>query len=232
MQTETTQPPSQPNRLNTILEVTAPLDWLSLPLRLNTLRQAPSGDGRPVLLIPGYLSSHRAMVPLASFLRSKKYDTYHWRQGLNRGDIYRYVDILGERLEDEFNEPVTLIGWSLGGVIARELARLYAPKVREIITMGTPIIGGPKYTIAGNQFARDRKIDLDEFEDYAHTVNSLGLKQPITAFYSKRDGIVSWEAAIDTYNPHARNIEVDTTHLGIGANADVWVEIAETLACS
>lgn len=221
-----------PRRLDTLREVTAPLDWLSVGLRLKTLRQAPQGDGRPVMLLPGYMSSHRAMVPLAGFLRAKNYDAYHWGLGLNRGDIDHYVEVIGRRLETEFDQPVTLIGWSLGGVVAREVARLYAPKVREIITMGTPVIGGPKYTIAGNRFAEEQGLDLEEFEAYVHSVNSIGLQQPITAFYSKRDGIVGWQAAIDTYNQQARNIEVDTTHLGIGINASVWVEIAETLAAS
>lgn len=232
MISDTHIPPAPPSRLNTLREITAPLDWMSVGLRINTLRQTPAGDGRPVLLLPGYMTSHRIMVPLASFLRSKNYDTYHWRHGLNRGEIYRYVEAVGERLEDEFDEPVTLIGWSLGGIIAREVARIYAPCVREIITMGTPVIGGPKYTVVGGQFTRDLDVGTEDFEDYVHSINSLGLKQPITSFYSKKDGIVGWRAAVDTYNAHARNIEVDCTHLGIGVHADVWVEIAETLAAS
>lgn len=221
-----------PTKFGLIREITAPLDWLSVGWKARELSRTPKGDGRPVLLLPGYRSSHRAMVPLASFLRSKNYDAYHWRLGMNRGYIDEYVALVGERLEREFDEPVTLIGWSLGGVIARELARLYAPHVREIITMGTPIIGGPKYTAAADSFAKMHGVVLDDFETYVHEINSIGLEQPITAFYSKTDGVVSWRAAVDTYNPQARNIEVGSTHFGIGINADVWMQIAETLSAS
>ena len=222
----------RPTIQKTLGEITAPLDWLSLGVRARQLREAPDGDGRPIMVLPGYRASHRAMFPLAQFLRSKNYRVRHWGLGTNRGEIYDYVELIGEQLRSERGAPLTLIGWSLGGVVAREIARLYEPHVRELITMGTPVIGGPKYTIAGDRFAKQQEIDLDEYEKYVHAINSIGLSQPITAFYSKRDGIVGWQAAVDPYNPQTRNIEVGATHLGIGVNAKVWLEIAETLAAS
>lgn len=222
----------RPKLRSTLREISAPADWLSVGLRARQLVKAPRGDGRPVMLLPGYRSSQRAMYPLARFLRSKNYNVRQWGCGTNMGDIYAYVEEIGARLKKEDSQPITLIGWSLGGVVARELARLYEPHVREVITMGTPVIGGPKYTVVGDRFAKAQGFDLDEYEEYVHSINSIGLSQPITAFYSKRDGIVGWEAAIDPYNSQTRNIEVDTTHLGIGVNADVWIEIAETLAAS
>ena len=213
-------------------EISAPLDWLSVGVRAGQLRSAPKGDGRPIMLLPGYRSSARAMYPLARFMRSKNYNVRQWGLGTNMGEIYDYVELIGERLKAEDGEPITLIGWSLGGVVAREIARLYEPHVREIITMGTPIVGGPKYTIVGDRFAEAQGFDLDEYEEYVHSVNVLGLSQPITAFYSKRDGIVGWQSTIDVYNAQTRNIEVNAAHLGIGVNAKVWIEIAETLAAS
>ncbi len=220
----------RPSIQNTLGELSTPLELLGLGRYARHLRTAPDGDGRPIMLLPGYGSSPRAMYPLARFLRSKNYHVAHWGLGTNRGEIYDYVELIGERLKAEAAEPVTLIGWSLGGVVAREVARIYEPHVREIITMATPVIGGPKYTVVGNRFAKQQDIDLDVYEEYVHAINSIGLKQPITAFYTKRDGIVGWQAAVDTYNPQTRNIEVDTTHLGIGVHAKVWIEIAETLA--
>ena len=222
----------RPSFHRTIGELSTPLELLGLGRRARELRHAPEGDGRPVMLLPGYGTSPRTMYPLARFLRSKNYVVNHWGLGTNNGDIYDYVELIGMRLKAEAREPVTLIGWSLGGVVAREVARLYEPSVREIITLATPVIGGPKYTIAGNRFARQQNLDLDAYEEYVHSINSIGLNQPITAFYSKRDGIVGWKAAVDTYNQQTRNIEVDTTHLGMGVCADVWIQIAETLAAS
>ena len=99
-----------------------------------------------------------------------------------------------------------------------------------MITLGTPIIGGPKYTVAAERFAADGKLDLDEFEKEVHARNSIGIRQPVTSIYSKLDGVVGWRASVDVYNAHARNIEVHSSHFGIGAHGKVWRLIADTLA--
>lgn len=83
----------------------------------------------------------------------------------------------------------------------RELARLYAPLVKEVTIMGTPIVGGPKYTVVGQRYAKNHGLNLDEFEQKAHQRNAIGFEQPVTSIYSKSDGIVGWKASIDSYNP-------------------------------
>ncbi len=117
--------------------------------------------------------------------------------------------------------PLTLIGWSLGGVIARETARAYPHLVREIITMGSPIIGGPTYTALAQRFAGR---DFDAIEREIHARNLKGLTQPLTVIYSDRDGIVGPDIAVDIYNSQARNIEVGSTHLGLGINPRVLAD--------
>ena len=201
-----------------------------------SLVQAPRGDGRPVMLLPGYGTDGSAMRPLGRYLQYLGYDVHDWGLGRNRGHVNKYTQQIGERtreLSDELGgTPLTLIGWSLGGVIARETARLFPSVVREVITLGTPIIGGPKYTTAAAHFARADGIDLDEFEKEVHARNSEGIRQPVTSIYSKQDGIVGWRASVDVYNAHARNIEVNSSHFGIGANGRVWRLIADVLATS
>lgn len=96
--------------------------------------------------------------------------------------------------------------------------------------MGTPIIGGPKYTSVGKLFASSQGMDLDDFEQEGHERNSVGVTQPVTSIYSKLDGIVGWRASIDVYNPQARNIEVYASHLGLGGSPRFWRIIADTLA--
>ena len=96
--------------------------------------------------------------------------------------------------------------------------------------MGTPIIGGPKYTTPGQRYAKASAIRLDQFEREVHERNSIGFKQPLTVIYSNRDGIVGPDIARDIYNPQARNIRVDGGHLGLGFNPKVWRIIADTLA--
>ena len=223
-----------PSRLATLLEVRAPLDWASVLFRAPQLALAPRGDGRPVMLIPGYQTGESSMRPLGKFLEYLGYDVYGWGNGRNRGDVEGDILRVGRRAElihaDRDGMPVTLIGWSLGGVAAREAARLFEPAVREVITMGTPIIGGPKYTIAGPQFAEKSGLDLDKFEKEVHERNSIGIKQPVTSIYSKSDGVVGWRASVDIYNEQAQNIEVNSSHFGLGANGKVWRIIARQLA--
>ena len=225
---------SGPARINQLFELRAPLEWATLPLSAPYLLTAPSGDGRPVLLAPGYMASERSMVPLELYLNHLGYNASGWGLGTNRGDVEGDIVRLGEVVEAVSEQhqgaPVTLIGWSLGGVVAREVARLHEPCVREVITMGTPIIGGPKYTAVGKYFARSQGMDMDVFEREVHERNSVGLNQPVTSIYSKLDGVVGWEASIDVYNPQAQNIEVSASHLGLGGSPRVWRIIADTLA--
>ena len=224
----------RPGRLASLLELRAPLDWATILLRAPELLRAPRGDGRPVMLLPGYGTDERSMRPLGRYLEYLGYDVYDWGIGRNRGDVEGYIHRIGDRVRtlsaDLDGAPITLVGWSLGGVVARETARLYEPHVQEVITLGTPIIGGPKYTAAAQRFAESAKLDLDEFEKEVHERNSIGIRQPVTSIYSKLDGVVGWRASIDVYNEQARNIEVYSSHFGIGANGRVWRIIADVLA--
>ena len=173
------------------------------------------------------------MRPLGRYLKYLGYDVYDWGLGRNRGKVELYIEQMGDRvraLHGELGgEPVALIGWSLGGVIARETARDCEEQVSEVITIGTPVIGGPKYTAGAERFASGTDKSLDEIEQYQHERNLLGLRQPVTSIYSKSDGVVGWKACIDVYNAHARNIEVFSSHFGIGAHGRVWQLIAGTL---
>lgn len=216
-----------------MLEVRAPFEWASLLVRAPQLASAPRGDGRPVMLLPGYKADESSMRPLGRYLSYLGYDVHDWGIGRNQGDVEGYIERVGKIVRDLHDElggvPITLIGWSLGGVVAREIARLFERHVREVITMGTPIIGGPKYTVVANRFAAKADIDLDAFEVEVHERNSIGIKQPVTAIYSKSDGVVGWRACVDTYNAHARNIAVNCSHLGLGGHGRVWRLIADTL---
>ncbi|MFT4994335.1 MAG: hypothetical protein ACI965_001360 [Paraglaciecola sp.] len=222
-----------PSLSSILLEARAPFEFASLGLSLPSLRGAPKGDGRPVLLVPGYLANDYSMGPLGRYLKYLGYDVHYAEIGRNMGNINEQMLRLGERLEAVSgslkNEALTLIGWSLGGVLVREAARLLPFAVREVITMGTPIIGGPKFTTVGKIYARRRALDLDEFELHVHRRNSIGLKQPITSIYSKTDGVVGWQASVDIYNKQAKNIEVNSSHLGLGVHPQVWKIIANTL---
>lgn len=223
-----------PNRLAQLGELSLPLDLVRFGLQWPRLVTAPRGDGRPVYLIPGYGGSELSLHPLEAFLRRINYNVADWSLGRNQGsvdrDVARFTKVAEARFADNGALPFTLIGWSLGGTIAREVARVSPHLVREVITMGTPIIGGPKYTTPGQRYAKTSNIRLDRFEREVHERNSIGFPQPLTVLYSARDGIVGPDIARDIYNPQARNIRVDGGHFSLGFNPRVWRIIADTLA--
>ena len=224
----------RPSLLASFREFRTPFEGLKFFYRFPQLLTAPRGDGRPIALAPGYLAGEYSMQPLAQYLKILGYTVYPWGLGNNNGDVEEDIERFGDRIEalseDLDGEPITLIGWSLGGVVAREVARLQERSVREVITLGTPVIGGPKYTAIGSLFAAVKGIDLDELELEVHERNAIGLSQPVTSIYSKSEGVVAWQASVDVYNPQARNISVSSTHFSIGVSPVVWRLIADILA--
>jgi predicted esterase YcpF (UPF0227 family) len=224
---------SKPTLFDIIREVRAPFEFASIALNVSALSKAPKGDGRAVMLVPGYLADDFSMRPLGAYLRYLGYIVYYPEMGRNMGKVNTDMIHLGNRVESISQEldgkKLTLIGWSLGGVLTREVARLFPNVVEEVLTLGTPIVGGPKFTSVGKRYAKRNNIDLEKFELDVHQRNSIGLTQPVTSIYSKSDGVVGWQASIDTYNPHANNVEVTGSHMGLGVNPEVWLTIADVL---
>ena len=233
--TETPSPQCKlPSLSSILLEVRAPFEFASLGLAQYSLRKAPRGDGRPVLLVPGYMADDLSMRPLGRYLNYLGYDVYYAEIGRNTGNVNKDTLRLGQRIEtlsaDLDNKAFTLIGWSLGGVLVREAARLFPSVVAEVITLGSPIIGGPKFTSIGKFYAKLKDLDLHELEQSVHERNEIGLTQAITSIYSKTDGVVGWQASVDIYNKQAKNIEVNSSHLGLGVHPQVWKIIANTMS--
>ena len=134
-----------------------------------------------------------------------------------------------EQRSKELGSQVIIVGWSLGGYIARECARELPNEVAQIITLGTPIFGGPKYTSAAKLF-KAKNFNLDWIEESIERRDSNPIKQPITCVYSRSDGVVSEYAAKDTVSPNVNNIEIDAAHLGMGFNRKVWKTVKDALA--
>ncbi|MDJ0749342.1 MAG: alpha/beta hydrolase [Woeseiaceae bacterium] len=221
-----------PNRALKFLEPRALLEAFSLVPAAPFLAKQAKGDGRQIMLLPGFMADERAMWPLQRYLQHLGYDALPWGIGRNNGRPEEDAERVLERIHEvrRSDEPITLIGWSLGGVIAREIARREPDLVREVITLGTPVEGGPKYTATGRQFAQRSGIDLDSLEQRIHELNTHGIDCPLTVLYSRSDGIVDWRAAIDRYNPQARHKRIRGSHLGMAFNPVVWRFVARTLA--
>jgi pimeloyl-ACP methyl ester carboxylesterase len=194
------------------------------------LRGAPRGDGTPVVLIPGWKAPEASMAPLRAYLRTRGYDARHWGLGVNQGDpegdAVRVAANVAD-LAEQTGHPVALVGWSLGGVIARETARETPEHVTQVITYGTPAVGGPSYTIGAHSYGRE------ETQRIARLIDDLDRDQPIrvpiTALFTRNDRIVTWGACLDRTSEQVQHVEVRSTHLGMGLDPDVWVTIARRL---
>jgi len=210
-------------------EALSALELGRLAARGVELARAPRGQA-PVMVLPGFGADDLSTVPLRTFLRRLGHEVEGWSLGRNGGDVAALLPRVAERariLSARRNEPVHLVGQSLGGVLARELARDQPARVAQVITLGTPVVGGPQHTRVG--FAYDAR----ERARIAATIrkrNRIPIRVPITAVYSRRDGIVAWEACIDRDNPQVEHVEVSSSHFGMGLDPEVWLLTAKLLA--
>jgi pimeloyl-ACP methyl ester carboxylesterase len=224
------EPLSPPSGRSALGEALVLRELPRLALRALQLAGAPRGHGQPVMALPGHSSSDAATAPLRGYLRRLGYDVRGWGLGTNHGDVNRLlrpvIDAV-RRHHDVSGQPVHLLGWSLGGVLAREVARDQPEMVAQVITYGTPVVGGPTYTLAASSYGHERVRAIAEQVEQR---NRTPVPVPVTAFFSRRDRVVSWRACIDRHNAHAEHVEVASTHVGLGFDPDVWHGIATRLA--
>lgn len=171
-----------------------------------------------VICLPGFSADDLSTVVLRRRLVAEGFKAEGWGLGRNTGDVRALLPLFLTRLERRvaaFGAPVALIGWSLGGYIAREAARERPDLVSRVITMGTPVKGGPKYTVFAGHYRR-RGVDFDKIAARIAQRETVPLKVPVTAFYSRHDGVVGWQACLSSHEPMVRHVEVDATHCGMG----------------
>jgi len=194
-----------------------------------SLRRAPRGTA-PVFVLPGFRARDISTFPLRRFLRRLGHRVEGWGLGVNRGDVPRLMPRVAEQiaaLAQRHGEPLHLIGQSLGGVLARETARDRPDLVAQVITIGTPVVGGPSYTRVAMAYPPSR---LAEIRRRVAERDRTPIRVPITAVFSRRDGIVAWEACIDRVNPQVEHVEVGSSHLGMALDPTVWRLVADRLA--
>lgn len=211
-------------------EVLALRELARLAARAPWLATAPRGRGQPVVALPGHSSSDLATAPLRGYLSRLGYDARGWGLGTNHGNVGALLPAVTDavrRHHHETGQPVHLIGWSLGGVIAREVSRDAPGVVAQVITYGTPVVGGPLYTLAAGSYSAQQ---LESIAVQVEQRDRVPVSVPLTAFFSRRDRVVSWRACIDRHNDHVEHIEVRSTHVGMGIDPDVWLRIAQRLA--
>ena len=214
---------------------------------------------RHIMVLPGFGADDTSTWPLRHYLSKLGQKTEGWGLGRNRAgadirqtaadfpknwDIEakdRYhgeagVPLLCDKARERvlarhriLKKPITLIGWSLGGYVAREVARDLPDVVSQVITLGSPVVGGPKYTSVAGLF-RLRQMDLDWIESESRKREKTPITVPITAIVSPSDGVVGFEAALDRLSPHVTHVELDASHMGLGVNPRAWALVVQALA--
>ncbi|MFZ3128007.1 MAG: alpha/beta hydrolase [Rhodoferax sp.] len=226
--------PPPPNALLVALELRAPWELWSVLPSWPALMRAPCGDGHPVIVFPGLSASDGSTLPLRGYLQNLGYDVSGWNQGYNFGPRAGILETAKRQVIDTFEatgEKASLVGWSLGGIYARELAKELPHCVRSVITLGTPFSGSHKSTNAWRlyELISGRSI-LRETENF-----DLPAAPPVptTSIYSRTDGVVAWPTSVQApcpRNPHTENVEVFASHIGLGMNPSAWWAVADRLA--
>lgn len=221
-----------PSLMTTAGESLTPFELTRLVAHSPALAQQARGNGEPVMVLPGLGAGNRSTALLRAYLSWLGYNVRGWTLGRNQGNVAELlpkVVSLVRQFHVQTGSKVNIIGWSLGGILAREAARDFPHTVRQVISMGSPIVGGPKYTSMGAMYQR-RGVDVDAIEATIAARESTPISVPVTSIYSKRDGIVGWQASIDRHSPDVDHIEVRATHLGLGISSEVFKILARKLA--
>jgi pimeloyl-ACP methyl ester carboxylesterase len=197
------------------------------------LLRAPRGDGHPVLTLPGFLASDLSMAPMRRYLGELGYETHAWRMGRNIGGVSRMRVALRERLAEIHaisGRTVSIVGWSLGGVYARDLA-LQAPEmVRCVVTLGSPFASDVRATNATRLY---EALSGEAVEDSSELRKAIAgdLPVPTTSIYSRADGVVNWRTCLLCPSDMAENIELYlASHIGLGVNPAALWAVADRLA--
>ena len=197
------------------------------------LRAVGRGDRHPVVVLPGFMGDDASTVALRSFIRSWGFWAHGWGLGSNVGPTRAVLDGVRDRviaLNERHGRPVSLVGWSAGGVLARHLAREQPERVRQVITLGSPLQMHEGDRSAASRIA-DRlqsrfDPDFKGADDYL-----LGpLPVPSTSIYSRTDGVVRWQVCLDVVDERHENVEVRGSHVGLGFNTAALFVVANRLA--
>jgi pimeloyl-ACP methyl ester carboxylesterase len=221
-----------PGAWQLMLEARAPWEYAALLAATPWLNQLPRGDGHPVIVFPGLGASDASTLPLRQFLRQRGYTPYAWQQGFNFGPRHGVLDSARARvrhLAERHGEAVSLVGWSLGGIYAREIAKEQPDIARCVVTLGSPFGGHPRATNAWRfyEFVSGQAVHSDE-ELLAQIRKPPAC--PTTSVYSRSDGIVAWQCSLNETAPHTENIEVHASHIGMGMNPLALAVVADRLA--
>jgi pimeloyl-ACP methyl ester carboxylesterase len=225
------QPLRAPGPLLMLLEARAPWEYAAMLAAAPWLAKLPLGDGHPVVVFPGLGAGDITTVALRRFLRDRGYTPYPWKQGFNFGPRHGVLDACRAQVQqvaERHRSRVSLVGWSLGGVYAREIAKEQPQHARCVVTLGTPFTGHPRATNAWRlyEMVSGQSVHDPVLTEQLRTPPAC----PTTSIYSKSDGVVAWQCSINPQGPLTENIEVHASHVGMGMNPLALYALADRLA--
>lgn len=220
---------SAPLRL--ALEGRVGCEWGATLLGAPLLARAPRGDGHPVLVLPLMLGNDLTTATLRGYLARQGYAAHPWGLGINLGPRDQILEQCLARLQSlqrEHRRKVSLVGWSLGGLYARELAKEAPAAVRLVITLGTPFTGFPRPADIWRLYG----LVTGDRIGFAERHGPLEEPPPVptTSIFSRSDGIVPWSNSVGRVGPLSENIEIESSHFGLGVNPLALYAIADRLA--
>ena len=208
----------------------APLEYAATMALMPWLSRLPAGDGHPVIVFPGLGASELSTRPLRDFLGRLGYAVYDWGLGRNRprGGVLqdcreRVLEVAGKH-----GRKVSLVGWSLGGVYARELAKALQPQVRCVVTLGSPFSGHVRATNVSYAYELYSGRPLHHDAQRAERLKRAPTV-PTTSIYSRTDGVVAWQCSVNDEQPHTENVEIHASHMGLGVNPLALFIVADRL---
>lgn len=227
--------PHAPTLWATRRELRTAFDLATSAVGTRDLTAWPAGDAHPVLVVPGFLAGPESTLFLRQHLRRLGYRAHDWRHGRNLGVTPTLAAELEElllELYDRYGRRVSVIGWSAGGIYARELGRALPHYTRSVITLGSPFRGHPSATRAWAMYRLLNRGESTEalFTEEAIAARARPLDVPTTSIYSRGDGIVAWQCCVADPAPLTENVEVGATHLGYGHHLETLRVICDRLA--
>lgn len=223
-----------PSRWMMALEARALLEVSVLLILKPFMKLIPRGDGHPVIVFPGFGAGDWATALLRKFLRCKGYAAYGWKLGVNRGYRKELNKKLENLLTETFNrhqQKVSLVGWSLGGIYARELAKVHPEKVRTVITLGSPFAKVKEGVRIRRIYEFISGHRLDEMDPGMTRNLHKPPPVPTTSIFSASDGVVAEECCIQKETRKSENIQIPgCSHIGFVSNPIVYWVVADRLA--
>ena len=215
-----------PHPILTLLEGRVIAETGSLMLAMPLLRlDAKRGSGEPVIVLPGFMAGDRSTGILRNFLKQIGYTALPWGLGINRRPMLALLPPLQNLISDvarQSGQKVRLVGWSRGGIIARELARDNPGQIDRVVTIGSPVKGGIAASAIGRWVQRETGLTPQQMSRLTEERSRTPIKVPVRAIYSRSDGIVAWRACIDDQTGDIEHYEVVGSHIGLGSNPEVF----------